>query len=224
MNILLLEDDAELAGLVSKSLRRLGYGVSVASDGVVGERLVRGAGFDAAIVDLMLPGRDGLTVIGNLRRDSIKTPLIVLSAKRASADKVACLKEGADDYLQKPFDLPELEARLEAVLRRSHEIPASDKLELSGVSLDLVGRVVRRDGQALALPPREFALLELLMRNAGRPLSKSYLLERLWGVLVDPQTNVVDVLVCRLRERVDRDHAVKLIQTVRGIGYVFRPV
>lgn len=223
MNVLLIEDDSDLAKLVAKSLRRSGYTVSHAPDGQRGEDMARSASYDVAIVDLMLPKQDGFTLIHNLRRDHIKTPLIVLSAKRAASDKVACLKEGADDYLEKPFELPELEARIEAVLRRAHDVPLSNKLELSGVHLDLVGRTVRREETLIPLPPREFALLELLMRNAGRPLPKSLLLERIWGVQIDPQTNVVDVLVCRLREKIDRDFPVKLIHTVRAIGYVFRP-
>lgn len=223
MNILVIEDDADIAAFVSRGLRRAGYTVDCASDGRKGEEMVRSAIYDAAIVDLMLPGQDGLTLIEHLREAKAKTPIIVLSAKRSLTDKVTCLRRGADDYLAKPFDLPELLARVEAVLRRSHETPKSDRLENSGVAVDLVGRTVRRDGERIDLPPREFALLELLMRNAGRPLAKAYLLERLWDYSFDPQTNVVDVLVCRLRNRLDRDFPVKLIQTVRAIGYVFRP-
>lgn len=223
MNILVIEDDAEIAAFVARGLRRAGYTVSCASDGRKGEEMARSAIYDAAIVDLMLPEQDGLTVIENIRQAKVRTPIIVLSAKRSVADKVTCLRRGADDYLAKPFDLPELLARIEAVLRRSQETPQSELLESSGVAVDLVGRTVRRDGQRIDLPPREFALLELLMRNAGRPLAKAYLLERLWDFNVEPQTNVVDVLVCRLRNRLDRDFPIKLIHTVRAIGYVFRP-
>jgi two-component system, OmpR family, response regulator len=223
MNILVVEDDAEIAAFVSRGLRRAGYAVDCANDGTTGEQLARSSIYDAAIVDLMLPGQDGLTLIGHLRESKLKLPIIVLSAKRSSSDKVACLRRGADDYLSKPFDLPELIARVEAVLRRAGETPKTERLETSGVILDLVGRTVRRAGQRIDLPPREFALLELLMRNAGRPLAKSYLLERLWDFNIEPQTNLVDVLVCRLRNRLDRDFPVKLIQTVRAIGYVFRP-
>jgi DNA-binding response OmpR family regulator len=222
MNILVIEDDAEIAAFVSLGLRRAGYAVDCASDGNKGEELARSSTYHAAIVDLMLPGLDGLTLIENVRKARIRTPIIVLSAKRSSADKVTCLRRGADDYLAKPFDFPELLARVEAVLRRSHEIPQSERLEDSGVTVDVVGRTVRRDGKRIELRPREFALLELLMRNAGRPLSKAYLLERLWDYSIDPQTNVVDVLVCRLRNRIDRDFPIKLIHTRRAIGYVFR--
>jgi DNA-binding response OmpR family regulator len=223
MNILVIEDDAQIAAFVARGLRQAGHAVKCAADGRTGEELARSAIYDAAIVDLMLPEQDGLTLIERVREAKIKTPIIVLSAKRSLADKVTCLHRGADDYLAKPFDLPELLARVEAVLRRSQHLPEAERLESSGVIVDLVGRTVRRDGQRIDLPPREFALLELLMRNPGRPLSKSYLLERLWDYSFEPQTNVVDVLVCRLRNRLDRDFSVKLIHTVRAIGYVFRP-
>ena len=223
MNLLVIEDDAEISAFLSLGLHRAGYAVDCASDGLTGEKMARAASYDAAIVDLMLPGQDGLTLIERLRATQLMTPIIVLSAKRSSTDKVACLRRGADDYLSKPFDLPELIARIEAVLRRSGETPKTEFLENSGVIIDLVGRTVRRDGRRVDLPPREFALLELLMRNAGQPLAKAYLLERLWDFNVEPQTNLVDVLVCRLRDRLDRDFAVKLIHTVRAIGYVFRP-
>jgi DNA-binding response OmpR family regulator len=223
MNVLVIEDDAEICAFVAGGLRRVGYAVDCANDGLSGEMMARNSIYDVAIVDLMLPGQDGLTLLRHIRDSKLKTPVIVLSAKRSSTDKVACLRAGADDYLSKPFDLPELVARIEAVLRRTVDTPKGDQLESSGVVVDLVGRTIRRDGQRIDLPPREFALLELLMRNAGRPLAKSYLLERLWDFNVEPQTNVVDVLVCRLRNRLDRDFPVKLIHTVRAIGYVFRP-
>ncbi|HEY3901684.1 MAG TPA: response regulator transcription factor [Chthoniobacter sp.] len=223
MKILVVEDDSVIADHVARGLRRAGYAVDWTGNGLSGETMVRAAIYDAAIVDLMLPGQDGLTLIGHLRQTKLTTPIIVLSAKRSSTDKVACLRLGADDYLAKPFDLPELLARLEAVLRRSGKISAVERLENSGVCVDVVGRTVRRNGVRIDLPPREFALLELLMRNAGQPLAKSYLLERLWDFNSEPQTNLVDVLVCRLRNRLDRDFPVKLIHTVRAIGYVFRP-
>lgn len=223
MNILVIEDDPEISGFVSRGLSRAGYAVDCASDGRKGEEMARLTIYDAAIVDLMLPGQSGLEVIEHLREVKVRTPIIVLSAKRSLTDKVTCLRLGADDYLAKPFDFPELLARVEALLRRSQDNAKVERLESSGVTVDLVGRTVRRDGQRIDLPPREFALLELLMRNAGRPMAKAYLLERLWDYSFDPQTNLVDVLVCRLRNRLDRDFPVKLIHTVRAIGYVFRP-
>jgi len=223
MKILIVEDDPKIATFVADGLRRDGHTVDVASDGIQGEAVARNALHDVAIVDLMLPGKDGLSLIQDLRKSGITSPMIVLSAKRNSADKVECLRSGADDYLSKPFDFQELVARIEAVFRRSSDAAREERLEISGVTIDLVGRTVRRNGQRIDLPPREFALLELLMRHAGRPLSKTYLLERLWDFNVEPQTNIVDVLVCRLRNRIDRDFPEKLICTVRAIGYVFRP-
>ena len=223
MLILVIEDDPEISAFVARGLRRAGFEVEQAHDGVSGFQKARNAGYDAAIVDLMLPGMDGLSIIQGLRGEGVKTPVIVLSAKRSTDEKVACLRSGADDYLAKPFDFPELLARVEALLRRTHPQGESERLESAGVVLDLINRSVRREGRRVELPPREFALLELLMRNEGRALSKSYLIERLWDYRSMPQTNLVDVLVCRLRGNLDRDFEGKLIQTVRGIGYAFRP-
>lgn len=222
MNILVIEDDAEIASFVTRGLRRGGYEVDRAADGENGLRMALGAGYDTAIVDLMLPGLDGLSLIEQLRAAGIKTPVIVLSARRSTDDKVACLRRGADDYLAKPFDLPELLARVEALLRRTQPAGELEQIEAAGVVVDLINRTVRRDQSRIELPPREFALLELLMRNQGRALSKSYLIERLWDYRSAPQTNLVDVLVCRLRNKIDKDFEAKLIHTVRGIGYVFR--
>jgi DNA-binding response OmpR family regulator len=222
MIILVIEDDAKIASFVSRGLRRAGYDVEQAADGHTGLQKARTAGFDAAVVDLMLPGVDGLTIIEEMRATGVKTPVLVLSAKRSTDDKVACLRRGADDYLAKPFDLPELLARVEALLRRTQPQGKSERIEAAGVVLDLINRTVRRDGERVELPPREFALLELLMRNEGRSLSKNYLIERLWDYRSAPQTNLVDVLVCRLRNNLDRNSERKLIHTIRGIGYVFR--
>lgn len=222
MRVLVVEDDPEIAGFVARGLRRSGYEVDRAGDGDTGLKMALTAGYDLAVVDLMLPKRDGLDLIQEVRAGKVATPVLVLSAKRSTDDKVACLRRGADDYLAKPFDLPELLARVEAILRRSRPAGELERLELADVVMDLVNRTVRRAGERVELPPREFALLELLMRNEGRALSKSYLLERLWDYKFTPQTNLVDVLVCRLRNNLDRDHEVKLIHTVRGVGYVFR--
>lgn len=223
MNVLVVEDDATIADFVAAELRHAGHLVETAGDGITAGEMAKTGNYQVAIVDLMLPGKDGLALIQDLRQAGIVTPIIVLSAKRSASDKVVCLRSGADDYLSKPFDMAELNARIDAVLRRSRETTREERLELSGVTMDLVGRTVRRNGQKIDLPPREFALLELLMRHAGQPLTKSYLLERLWDFNVEPQTNVVDVLVCRLRNRIDRDFPEKLIGTVRAIGYVFHP-
>jgi two-component system, OmpR family, response regulator len=222
MLVLVVEDDPQIAGAIRQELKRAGHDAHCAGDGETGLELASKVNYDAAVVDLMLPRMDGLTLIERMRANAVKAPIIVLSAKRSTDDKVTCLQRGADDYVSKPFDLPELLARLEAVQRRSRPKVEVERIEAGGVVLDLLNRSVRRDGERVELPPREFALLELLMRNKGRPLSKSYLIERLWEYKFTPQTNLVDVLVCRLRNSLDREHPVKLIHTVRGIGYVFR--
>ena len=222
MQVLVIEDDPEISRSVRAGLERAGYEAHCATDGDTGLRMATSTPYDAAVVDLMLPGVDGLTLIETMRSRQVMTPVIVLSAKRSTDDKVTCLRRGADDYLAKPFDMPELLARLEAVLRRSQPAGETERLEAADVVLDLVNRTTRRGDTRIELTPREFALLELLIRNAGRPLSKYYLIERLWNYKFTPQTNLVDVLVCRLRNNIDRDFPVKLIHTVRGIGYVFR--
>ncbi|HET6410193.1 MAG TPA: response regulator transcription factor [Chthoniobacteraceae bacterium] len=222
MLILVIEDDPEISRSVRDGLNRAGYEAHCAADGEIGLKMAISTPYDAAVVDLMLPEVDGLTLIETMRAKKVMTPVIVLSAKRSTDDKVMCLRRGADDYLAKPFDMPELLARVEAVLRRSQPAGESERLESAGVVLDLVNRRASRSDAKIELTPREFALLELLIRNQGRPLSKFYLLERLWDYKFTPQTNLVDVLVCRLRNNIDRDFPIKLIHTVRGIGYVFK--
>lgn len=222
MSVLVIEDDREISHSVCSGLKRAGFEASSAMDGESGLRMATSDAHEAIVLDLMLPGMDGLTLLETIRARGIKTPVIVLSAKRSTDDKVTCLRRGADDYLAKPFDLPELLARLEAVLRRSQPAGEASQIESAGVCLDLVNRTARREDVRLELSPREFGLLELLMRNEGRPLSKYYLIERLWDYSFAPQTNLVDVLVCRLRNKIDRDFQPPVIHTVRGIGYVFR--
>jgi two-component system, OmpR family, response regulator len=219
-HILVVEDDPAIGEFLVQGLADEHATVKSASDGVNALALIRTTPFDAAVVDLMLPKLDGLSVIEAMRKDGIITPVVVLSAKRSVEDKVRCLRSGADDYLQKPFDFSELLARLEAVMRRAQ--PGPEVIEAGGVTIDVVGHTVRRDGQRVDLQPREFALLELLMRNRNRPISKTELLQRLWDYSFDPQTSVVDVLVCRLRNKVDRDFPIKRIHNLRGVGYVFR--
>jgi two-component system, OmpR family, response regulator len=223
MRILVVEDDPRISSFVAEGLQQNGHEVVTAADGVKALSTARSGPFDAAIVDLMLPKMDGFTLIETMRKERLPMPIIVLSAKRSVDDKVRCLRSGADDYLHKPFALPELLARLEAVSRRSNREPGVERLEAAGVDLDLVAHLAWRDGKRIDLQPREFALLELMMRNYGRTLTKAQLLERLWDYSFEPQTNVVDVLVCRLRGKLDRDYQTKLIHTLRGVGYVFRP-
>lgn len=223
MRVLVVEDDPRISSFVAKGLQQNGCVVDIAGDGETALDIAHTAPFDAAVIDLMLPKLDGFAVIEMLRNEKLTMPIVVLSAKRSVDDKVRCLRSGADDYLQKPFAMSELFARLEAVLRRSNREAPTERLEAAGVELDLVSHIVKREGRRIELQPREFALLELLMRNRGRALTKTQLLERLWDYSFDPQTNVVDVLVCRLRGKLDRDHETKLIHTLRGVGYVFRP-
>ena len=222
MRVLIVEDDPKTSSFVAKNLQQNGYSTDVAVDGAEGVEMVLTGRYDAAVVDLTLPHLDGLAVIEAMRRDKVSTPVIVLSARRSVEDKVRCLRAGADDYIAKPFALSELLARIEAVLRRAQKSADLERIEAHGVVVDLIGRTVRRNGQKIELQPREFSLLELLMRNEGRALAKTHLLERLWDYNFDPQTNVVDVLVCRLRTKLDRDYEPKLIHTLRGVGYIFR--
>jgi two-component system, OmpR family, response regulator len=223
MRILVVEDDPKIASFVTKGLQEAGYTVDQATTGDEGIALAMSTPYSAAVVDLMLPELDGLSVIKRLRANNVGIPAIVLSAKHAVADRVECLEEGADDYVAKPFAFSELLARLHAVLRRSKASSEPTTLEIGDLRMDLLNRRVERAGRVVELQPREFALLEHLMRNAGRALSKSYLLEQLWDYSFDPQTNVVDVLLCRLRNKIDRDFDRKLIHTLRGVGYVLRP-
>lgn len=222
MRILVVEDDNRIASFVAKGLKQNGYLAEISCDGEDAWQKVQTAPFDVAVVDLMLPKMNGLDLIERIRREKIPVAVIVLSAKHSVEDKVRCLRSGADDYLQKPFAISELLARIEAIIRRSNREIEAERIESAGVEIDLLAHIVRRDGRRIELQPREFALLELLVRNRGRALTKMQLLERLWDYSFDPQTNVVDVLVCRLRNKLDRDFSVKLIHTLRGIGYVFR--
>ncbi len=223
MRILVVEDDSKISLFLAKGLRENGHEVETAADGEEGLRLAEKGTFDAVIADLMMPRLDGLGMLTQLRARGLAAPVIVLSAKRSVEDKVRCLRAGADDYLAKPFDISELLARIETVVRRTHKGPDSERIEADGVELDMLARLARREGRRIDLQPREFSLLELLMRNRGQPLSKKQLLEKLWDYSFDPQTNIVDVLVCRLRNKLDRDFERKLIHTLRGVGYVFRP-
>jgi DNA-binding response OmpR family regulator len=223
MRMLVVEDDPKIASFLVKGFQESGFAVDQTAQGEEALSLASTVDYDLAVVDLMLPGLDGLSLIKQLRADKIELPIIVLSAKRALDDRVLCLQHGADDYVSKPFAFSELLARAQAILRRARGTPEPSRLEAADVILDRLTREVTRSGRKIELQPREFALLEHLMRNSGRALSKTYLLERLWDYSFDPQTNVVDVLVCRLRNKIDKDFPEKLIHTLRGVGYVLRP-
>ncbi len=222
MKILIIEDDSAISGFLAKGLKENGYTVEIAGTGEDGLFLLNSESFDAAVIDIMLPGIDGLSVIEQLRGSGHSLPILVLSAKRSVDDRVAGLQRGGDDYLVKPFSFSELLARLQALLRRSLVKAESASIDAYGISIDIVSREVRRDGELIDLNPKEFSLLEYLVRNQGMVLSKTMIMEHVWGYDFDPQTNVVDVLVSRLRGKIDRETDRKLIQTIRGVGYVFR--
>jgi len=222
MRILVAEDDDVIAGFVAQGLREAGFVVDVAATGPDGLKKALAGGYDAAVIDVMLPGLDGLALIEELRAKKIVTPVLILSARHTVDDRVRGLQAGGDDYLTKPFAFAELLARVQALLRRAGGTPEPTRLVLGDLSLDLLSRRVERAGTVLDLRPREFALLEYLMRHPGRVLSKTMILSHVWGYSFDPGTNVVDVLVSRLRDKVDEGFATKLIHTVRGAGYVLK--
>jgi two-component system OmpR family response regulator len=222
MRILVVEDDPKINSFVANGLKQAGYVVDQAADGNFGLQLALTGVYDAAVVDIMLPERDGLSLIEEIRRRQIKTPVIILSAKRSVDDRVKGLQTGSDDYLTKPFAFSELLARIQALIRRRDDGVPANILKVQDLTVDLLRREVRRAGKRIDLQPREFTLLEYLVRNAGRVVSKTMILEHVWDYHFDPQTNVVDVLVCRLRNKVDRDFETKMIQTIRGVGYVLR--
>ena len=218
----MVEDDATIADFVSKGLAEAGHAVDVATDGEKGVALALTGGYDAAIVDVMLPRLDGLALIDRIRARGVRTPVLILSARRTVDDRVKGLQAGGDDYLTKPFAFAELLARLQALIRRSTGQTEPTRLSLATLSLDLLSRRAERDGTPIDLRPREYALLEYLLRNQGRVLTKTMILSHVWGYNFDPGTNVVDVLVFRLREKVDKGFPTKLIHTVRGMGYVLK--
>jgi two-component system OmpR family response regulator len=224
MRILVIEDDDKIQSFVSKGLRQDGHTVDVSSSGNEGLALWEAAQYDAVVLDIMLPGTNGLAILKHMRNTGDLTPVLVLSAKSAVDDRVTGLDCGADDYMAKPFSFSELAARLHAITRRTSQPKGKSAtvLAVCDVSLDLLRRTVVRSDKKIDLQPREFALLELLMRNPNRPLTKTLILERIWDYSFDPQTNIVDVLICRLRNKLDSGFDTKLIQTMRGVGYVFR--
>jgi two-component system OmpR family response regulator len=221
MRVLVIEDDAKIASFVTRGLKEAGYAVDHAPDGDTGLALAESTEYDAAIVDIMLPGLDGLSVVRRLRSGRRHLPVVFLSAKSSVEDRVKGLESGGDDYLTKPFAFSELLARVQALIRRATHAPDATRLSAGDVTLDLVSRQVTSAGKAVELQPREFSLLAFLLRNAGRPVTKTKILEHVWDYSFDPQTNVVDVVMHRLRSKVDPDHT--RIETMRGVGYLFRP-
>ncbi len=221
MRILVVEDDKKIASFVINGLKQSGYAVDHALDGEDGYARAQTIGYDALVVDIMLPKLDGLSLVRQLRASGGRAPVLILSAKASVEDRVKGLQSGGDDYLTKPFAFSELLARIQALIRRATQTPEPTRLNVGDLTLDLVTREVRRGAELIELQPREFGLLEYLMRHANRPVTKTMILEHIFDYSFDPQTNVIDVLVHRLRGKVDKDH--QLIHTIRGVGYVLRP-
>ncbi len=222
MRLLIVEDDIKIAALIDKGMREAGFEVEVCHDGNSGLAQGLTGRYDAAVIDIMLPGLDGLQVIEQLREQRVSTPVLILSARQSVDDRIRGLQRGGDDYMVKPFSFNELLARIQALIRRDKKHGEPTTLEYEDLSMDLLRREVRRQGEKIELPAKEYALLEYLMRHPENIVSKTSILEQVYDYSFDPQTNVVDVLVCRLRNKIDRDFQQKLIHTVRGMGYVLK--
>lgn len=221
VRLLVLEDDPKIASFVVKGLQQNGFAVDHATDGEQAQFLAETTNYDAAVVDIMVPKLDGLSVVQRLRARGGRVPVVFLSAKASVEDRIRGLQAGGDDYLTKPFAFSELLARVQALIRRASRTVEPTRLTVGDLSLDLMNRELTRDGQRIELQPREFSLLEYLMRHPGRTVTKTMILEHVWDYSFDPQTNVVDVLVHRLRSKVDPDR--RRLHTLRGVGYVLRP-
>lgn len=225
MKILVIEDDEKISSFIARGLKENGYVVDTATDGLTGQVLAEEGQYDAIVADIMLPGRDGLKVVQELRAKNKSVPVIFLSAKSSVEDRIAGLQAGGDDYLGKPFAISELTARIQALIRRATVTTTPSEptiLSHGDLTLNLLTREVHRGGQKIELQAREFTLLEYLLRNAGRCVTKTLILEHVWDYNFDPQTNVVDVLVCRLRNKIDKGFKSSLIHTLRGMGYVLK--
>jgi two-component system, OmpR family, response regulator len=222
MRILLVEDDVKIASFIMKGLKAASYAVDHAGDGEDGLHLALTEPYDAAVIDLMLPKLDGLALIGQLRAQKVNTPVLILSARGSVEDRVRGLEKGGDDYLTKPFAFTELLARVQALIRRAGGLSDPTRLRVGELSMNLLTREVTRRDRRIALQPLEFSLLEYLMRSAGRIVSKTMIMEHVWDYNFDPQTNVVEARISRLRDKIDRGFDDKMIHTVRGVGYVLR--
>jgi two-component system, OmpR family, response regulator len=222
MRILVVEDDVKIASFILKGLKAAGYAVDHAADGDTGLDMALTAPYDTAIIDLMLPKRDGLSLIERMRKEKVRTPVIILSAKGSIDDRIKGLQTGSDDYMTKPFAFSELLARVQALIRRTSGLSEPTHLTIGDLSMNLLTREVSRGGRKIDLQPIEFSLLEYLLHNAGRVVSKTMIMEHVWNYHFDPQTNVVEARICRLRDKIDRDFDRKLIHTLRGVGYVLK--
>ena len=222
MRVLLVDDDDRIASFIAKGLKEAGFTVDHVRNGEDGMSWLMRESFDAAVVDIMLPGLDGLTMLAELRKRKVLTPAIILSAKGSTDDRIRGLEAGGDDYLAKPFSFSELLARIQALIRRATAVAEPTRLVVGDLAMDLLARTVSRQARNIDLQSREFALLEYLVRNAGRVVSKTMIMEHVWNYDFDPQTNVVEARMSRLRDKVDRPFDRKLIHTIRGAGYVLR--
>ncbi len=222
MRVLLVEDDKKIASFVAEGLRRAGFAVDAVDNGEDGLSMARVNAYDTMVVDILLPGMDGIAMIEQLRGRGNSAPVLILSALQSVDDKVRGFRSGGDDYLTKPFSFSELLVRLEALMRRAGRAAAAMRLGVGDLTMDLLTREVSRAGRGLDLQPKEFALLEYLMRNSPHVVSKTMILEHVWDYHFDPQSGVVDVLIHRLRRKVDQDFEPKLLQTVRGVGYALK--
>ncbi len=223
MRILIVEDDDKISSFLAKGLKQSGFSVDTASDGEQALSLCRSVDYDSIVLDIMLPKLDGLSVLRAIRGEKRLVPVLLLSAKASVDNRVTGLQAGADDYLTKPFAFSELLARLQALIRRATHVAEPTTLAVGDLSMNLLTREVFRGGQKIELQSREFALLELLMRHPGRPITKTMILEHVWDYSFDPQTNVVDVLAHRLRSKLEKGFSSKIVHTIRGVGYVIKP-
>ncbi len=222
MRILLIEDDLKIATFIKKGLKSAGFAIDHVADGEDGLHMALTEPYDAAIIDIMLPKLDGLSIIDAMRKAKINFPVIILSARGSIDDRVRGLQTGSDDYLTKPFAFSELLARVQALIRRSSGVIEPTRLVASDCTMDMIKREVFRGGKKIDLQPLEFALLEYLMRNAGKVVSKTMIMEHVWDYNFDPQSNVVETRISRLRDKIDKEFSTKLIHTMRGVGYVFK--
>jgi len=222
MRLLLVEDDTKIALFILNGLKEAGFAVDHITNGEDGLHIALTEPYDIAVIDLMLPKLDGLTLIEEMRKNKVNTPVLILSAKRTVDDRVRGLKTGGDDYLTKPFAFSELLARVQALIRRASGISSPSSLTVGDLTLDFQTRKIVRAGEKIELQPLEFSLLEYLMRNAGQVVSKTMIMEHVWDYNFNPQTNVVEARICCLRDKIDRNFDKKLINTIRGVGYVLK--
>ena len=222
MRALMVEDDRQIASFVVKGLKQAGFAVDHVTDGESGIHMVQMNSYDVLVVDVMLPKLDGFKMIERIRAEGTNTPILILSARGSLDDKLQGFKSGSDDYITKPFSFAELLVRIQALIRRASRGQTTNVIAVGDLTMELFSRRVARNEKEIELQPREYALLEYLMRNAGNAVTKTMILEHVWDYHFDPQTNVVDVLIHRLRSKIDRGFETKLIHTLRGIGYVLK--